>query len=48
MKYLGDSAVAGPAARKDNVLASGSEYPPFRYPPFNLPDVCVTGMAAHG
>ena len=29
-----DSTVAGPAARRDKVLASNCEYPPFRYPPF--------------
>ena len=33
-----DSTVASPTARRDNVLASKCEYPPFRYPPFNVPD----------
>ena len=46
MSHLCDSTVAGPTARRDNVLASKCEYPPFRYPPFKcalncpmLPDV---------
>ena len=34
MSHLYDSTVAGPTARRDNVLASKCEYPPFRYPPF--------------
>ena len=34
MSHLCDSTVAGPTARRDNVLASKCEYPPFRYPPF--------------
>ena len=34
MSHLRDSTVAGPTARRDNVLASKCEYPPFRYPPF--------------
>ena len=34
MSHLFDSTVAGPTARRDNVLASKYEYPPFRYPPF--------------
>ena len=35
MSHLCDSTVAGPTARRDNVLASKCEYPRFRYPPFN-------------
>ena len=34
MSHLCGSTVAGPTARRDNVLASKCEYPPFRYPPF--------------
>ena len=34
MLHLCDSTVAGPAAQRDNVLASKCEYPPFHYPPF--------------
>ena len=34
LSHLCDNAVAGPTARRDNVLASKCEYPPFRYPPF--------------
>ena len=34
MSHLCDSTVAGLTARRDNVLASKCEYPPFRYPPF--------------
>ena len=34
MSHLCDSTVAGPTARRYNVLASKCEYPPFRYPPF--------------
>ena len=34
LSHLRDSTVAGPTARRDNVLASKCEYPPFRYPPF--------------
>ena len=34
MSHLCDSTVASPTARRDNVLASKCEYPPFRYPPF--------------
>ena len=30
-----DNTVAGPAARRDNVLAGKCEYPPFRYPLLN-------------
>ena len=36
MSHLCDSTVAGPTARRDNVLASKCEYPPFRYPPLNV------------
>ena len=36
MSHLCDSTVAGPTARRDNVLASKCEYPPFRYPPFKF------------
>ena len=34
MSHLCDSTVAGPTARRDNVLASKCEYPPFRHPRF--------------
>ena len=34
MSHLCDSTVASPAMRRDNVLASKCEYPPFLYPPF--------------
>ena len=34
MSDLCDSTVAGPAAQRDNALASKCEYPPFRYPRF--------------
>ena len=34
MSHLCDSTVAGLTARRNNVLASKCEYPPFRYPPF--------------
>ena len=34
MSHLCDSTVAGLTARRDNVLASKCEYPPFSYPPF--------------
>ena len=34
MSHLCDSTVSGPTARRDNILASKCEYPPFRYPPF--------------
>ena len=34
MSHLCDSTVAGPTARRDNVVASKCEYPPFRYPAF--------------
>ena len=34
MSHLCDSTVASPTARRNNVLASKYEYPPFRYPPF--------------
>ena len=33
MSHLCDTTVAGPATRRDNVLASKSEYPPFRHQP---------------
>ena len=36
MSHLCDSTVAGPAVRRDNVLATRCEYPPFRYPPEGL------------
>ena len=36
MSHLCDSTVAGPSARRDNVLASKYEYPPFRYPTFKM------------
>ena len=32
----GPSTVAGPTARRDNVLASKCEYPPFRAPLLNV------------
>ena len=35
MSHLCDSTVAGPTARRDNVLASKCEHPPFRYPLLN-------------
>ena len=34
MSHKSHSTVAGPTARRDNVLASKCEYAPFRYPPF--------------
>ena len=37
MQHLCDSTVAGPGARRDNVLASKCQYPPFRYPPLLKP-----------
>ena len=37
MSHLCDSTVASPTARRDNVLASKCEYPPFRYPLLNVP-----------
>ena len=37
MSHLCDSTVAGPTARRDNVLASRCEYPPFRIPFLNVP-----------
>ena len=39
MSHLFDSIVAGPTARRANVLASKCEYTPFRYTPLvNVPD----------
>ena len=36
MLHLCDSTVAGPTARRDSVLASKCEYPPFRYTHFKF------------
>ena len=45
MSHLCDSTVAGPAVRRDNVLASKCECPPFRYPPFKCdPDVLCSSI----
>ena len=42
MSHLCDSTVAGPTARRDNVLASKCEYPAFRYPLLlNVPDIAL-------
>ena len=40
MSHLCDSTVAGPTARRDNVLASKCKYSPFHYPPppLHVPD----------
>ena len=38
MSHLCDSTVAGPTARRDQVLASKCEYPPFRYPLLHVPE----------
>ena len=42
MSHLCESTVPGSIARRDNVLASKCECPPFRYPPFPCARILVT------
>ena len=47
MQHLCDSTVAGPGVRRDNVLASKYEEPPFRNPPFKRARCWSVKMSSH-